>query len=697
MPANILQLLEFDKVCQVLACYAITPAGKVRAAALVPLREPDAVRRALQETSEMAEALARTFTLPLEPVEDVTPYAQRATSANIPLEPAALCRIAESMRMCARAANALKRLSYDCPALAQIGRDMPQCPELTERIGAALDRNARVLDGASPQLRAVRRRIRAQRQAVEQTLKRMCESANIRPHLQYASATICHDRYVLPVNAYRKHEVRGIVHGSSDSGATLYIEPLSIVEAGNALAAALGEEDEEVQRILWHLTHSVAAQADEICAAAEALSRVDIIRAKGAMSNAFGMCAPRISEDGFLNLQQARHPLLTYMTRPENSRAPEAKNLHPHDVVPLNIRLGGDFRILMITGPNTGGKTVALKTVGLLSLMACAGMNLPAEKATVPIFDRIFADIGDEQSLEQSLSTFSSHITRIIEIMESATERSLVLLDELGAGTDPSEGSALGEAILERLDEIRCRAIVVTHLGKLKSFATTRPGVENASMEFDLQTLRPTYHLQVGTVGSSNALHIAERLGMEPQILTAARALLDDDSGGEYGSIIDQVNLARQDAEQRRERLQYLEGEAARLKEQYEDSLRRLKATEDRRGADIGLKLREKLTALQEESERLHADLRYSHKTVARRVRKVRDGLRKCLESLSALLDGHTLERPLEKGDDVYVIKLHKWGTVMHVGRHNKRARVNVGNAEIDVAIEDLQPWGEHV
>jgi DNA mismatch repair protein MutS2 len=398
-----------------------------------------------------------------------------------------------------------------------------------------------------------------------------------------------------------------------------------------------------------------------------------------------------------MNLQEARHPVLTYLTRPELVPNPTADQLDFESVVPLDVHVGEDFGMLIITGPNTGGKTVALKTVGLLGLMTRAGMNVPAAQATIPFYDAIYADIGDEQSLEQSLSTFSSHMGRIIRVLRDATDQSLVLLDELGAGTDPAEGAALGEAVLAKLSQIGCSSVVVTHLGRLKTYAAAHPGVESASMEFDLGTLRPTYRLLMGTVGSSNALEIAERLGLGQDILERARQLLDTESGGEYSAVLDQVTLAREDAEQRRDRLRFLEQEAARLKGQYEEMLLRLKAEEERRGADVGLKFRRELEALRDQADSLHQELRHSYGGAAKRARAIRTGLDECLQRLSALLDGHSLERPLKPGDEVYVIKIHKWGTVKRAGRKGRRVQVLVGEREIEVDADELQPWGHDV
>jgi DNA mismatch repair protein MutS2 len=471
---------------------------------------------------------------------------------------------------------------------------------------------------------------------------------------------------------------------------------MQVIDMGNELAEQLGTEQEEVERILWALTQAVGAEAETIGMAVQRLAEADLVRAKALMSRAFGMAEPKLGAP-HMELREARHPLLLALTAPEDRTAPRAEDLDPAAVVPLDVRLGQDFRMLILTGPNTGGKTVVLKTVGLLCLMARAGMHVPAAQARVPDYDAVFVDIGDEQSLEQSLSTFSSHMSRIIRILDTATPESLVLLDELGAGTDPAEGSALGEAILCRLLEMSCQAVVVTHLGKLKTFAVSRPQAENASMDFDARTLMPCYHLIVGTVGSSNALEIAERLGLPPSILASARGLLDDESAGEYSSMLDEVRLVREDAEQRRDRVQYLEEEAERLKAQYEEAVARLKAEEERRGADLGLKIRDRLEEVAAEAARLYDDMRYSHKSLSRRVRDVRDGVQACIETVTDLLKGHKIDRPLKPGDEVYVIKVHKWGTVERVDRRRERVRVRVGDAQMEVAPEDLQAWGEDV
>lgn len=696
MNGDVQRVLELGKVNEILSGYTVTTMGADKAEQLSPVREAHSLRNALQETTEMAEALSEGWTLPLGRVEDMHGAAERAMAGGGPLEAGVLWRIAECLRAANRVAGSLTRLGRERPALVSLGHSLPRNPELVKRIRSAIDASGNVQDDASPELGQIRARIRKLRKRIEGRLRELIENGGVRPHLQYPNPTMVRDRYVLPVNAYRKQAVRGLVHGSSDSGATLYIEPMSIVEPGNELSEALGEEEEEVERVLWRLTRRVAAAGQDIVGATDRLGEVDLVRAKAMMSNAFDMCEPQITGGRDLELADARHPVLLWLTRQNESGMPEREDLRFQQVVPMDLHLGQEFDLLVITGPNTGGKTVALKTLGLLCLMARSGMHVPAQSATFPLYDAVYADIGDEQSLEQSLSTFSSHMSRIIHILRTATEDSLVLLDELGAGTDPAEGSALGEAVLERLVELGCCGAVVTHLGRLKTFAGRHTAVENASVEFDTNTLQPTYELSIGSVGSSNALEIADRLGLPDKLLSHARSLLDEEAGGRYSNMLDQVRTAREEAEQRRERMRYLERQAEQLKEQYEETLERLQAAEDRQTAEMGLRMRDKLEEMHQQAEKLAENLRYTAgKTVNRRARDLRDGLKQCLADIEDLLAGHRPERELQAGDEVYVIKVHKWGEVERVDQGRGRARVRVGNMQMDVPMDELQAWGE--
>ncbi len=697
MDADVIRLLEFPTLKRILAGFTSTGPGKELALALEPHDDPEQIELALARAAEMIEASEREFKAPLGSIEDIREPVQRAAVGGGPLEGALLWQIASFCQAAARVASALHRLAERYPALSALGTRIPPCPDLHKRIAAAIDPSGNVKDSATPRLAELRRQIKTLRRRIEDTLGSLIHNPAVSPHLQYPNPSICRERYVLPVNARRRGRVRGIVHGSSDSGATVYVEPLQTVELGNQLSEAQSSEEEEVRVILWDLTRAVAHDSENLLTAQETLALVDLILAKARMARRYRMSKPVVSRGKVLELHAARHPILLWLT--EDAEALDTPRRDPDfdAVVPLDIHLGDDFHLLVVTGPNTGGKTVALKTVGLLCLMARAGLHVPAERAIVPLYDGLYADIGDEQSLEQSLSTFSSHMGRIIRILGAATSSSLVLLDELGAGTDPIEGAALAEAVMAELVRRGSSAIVTTHLGQIKTFAAACPGAENACVEFDLETLRPTYHLSIGMAGSSNALEIADRLGMPPALLADARRQLNQASGGEYDRMLDQVHQATRDAEERRRRAQWLESEAEKLREQYERTLRRLKEEEQRTGADIGLKMKKDLERLAREANRLYDEVRFGHKSFARRVRDIRDGLRAALEGTEKLLAGHHPGRPIEPGDEVYVVKVHKWGEVLRVDGVRRRAMVQVGEMQMEVALDALVPWGSEM
>jgi DNA mismatch repair protein MutS2 len=351
----------------------------------------------------------------------------------------------------------------------------------------------------------------------------LLKDPKLREILRYPNATVSGDHYVLPVAVNHRHRIPGVVHRTSATGETLFIEPTAIAALSTERAVLKGEEEREIRRILRKLSGEVAKVAKPLSFAIELLARLDLITAKARFSRDFGMDEPDVNTEGRLWLRQARHPLLEHLFR-EQAKQPESER---REVVPIDVRLGHGFNLLIITGPNTGGKTVCLKTAGLLSLMALSGMHIPAgQGSSVPVFSDILADIGDEQSLEQSLSTFSSHITRIGHILRTADNKSLVLLDEMGAGTDPTEGAALGRAILDELDNLRCRAMVTTHLGDLKTYAFNNERAENGAVAFDVETLRPTYKLETGQFGMSNALKIAKRLKLPRELLQRAHRYL---------------------------------------------------------------------------------------------------------------------------------------------------------------------------
>ena len=694
MNADVVRVLEFPAVREILSGFTSTKPGRELALALEPMDDAEQVQEALARAAEMFEALQHRLRTTAAGVEDVREHVRRSNAGGAPLECRALWDIAMLCEASQNVGAALERLGESAPLLCETGRNLPRMPQLVKHIKQAVDPTAKLKDDATPRLAELRLRLRYLRRRIEEILTSLVRNPDVAPHLQYPNPSIHHERYVLPVNANHKHEVPGVVHGSSDSGATLYIEPTQTVELGNELSAAVDAEQDEVADVLRELTRHVAHESRSLLAAQQMLAEIDLLVAKARMARRYRMCRPAITDSKALEFLAARHPILLRLTERPAAETDPPREPNFDAVVPLDVHVGDDFSVLVVTGPNTGGKTVTLKTVGLLCLMARAGLYVPAERAVVPLYDDVYADIGDEQSLQQSLSTFSSHMSRIIRVLKAATERSLVLLDELGSGTDPLEGAALGQAVLNELVRSGCAAIVTTHLGQLKTFATTCAQAENACMEFDTVTLRPTFRLSIGTAGHSNALEIADRLGMPAILLEDARRLLNEASQGEYDRTVAQVRQAARDAEERRRRAQYLESEAERIKQEYERILARIRDEEDRTGAGIGLKMKDDLERLVAVAGQLYDELHFSHKSVARKVREVRDGLKTALERTQELVAGHQPKRPIQPGDEVYVTKVHKWGEVTEVDGVRKRATVQVADMLLEVPIEELVPWG---
>ncbi len=697
MDREVLRLLEYDKVRKILARMTRTSPGRSLARDLEPMDDPEILQRKIAETAEMRDAAGTTFHTPLTGVEEVREPVKRAAAGGGPLETGDLLRIARLCDAAETIGNGLKRLGQDAPHLQELGDSMPQCPGLKQHIRDTIDSEGHVVDEASEELAELRQRIQSLRRRIENALESITQGASSQQHLQYSKPSIYRDRYVLAVKSHHKSKIDGIVHGTSDSGATVYLEPMKTFELGNDLSEAQSAEEEEVKRILWEITRHVARQNQSLRRMQDLLAKVDLISAKARMASRYQMCKPEITEGDVLELREARHPILLRLTEHDDAETSEKRRPDFDEVVPIDVHLGDDFQLLVITGPNTGGKTVTLKTVGLLCLMARAGMFVPADTAQVPLYDGIYADIGDEQSLEQSLSTFSSHMSRIMRVLDRADEDSLVLLDELGAGTDPTEGAALGETILNDLVRIGASGMVTTHLGQLKTFTSGCPAAENACVEFDSETLRPTYHLTIGAAGQSNALEIADRLGMPQRLLQNARDILDGASDGAYGDMLDQVRQAKQDSEQRRERAQYLENKAEELKEEYEKRLARIKEEEERTGADIGLKIQDQLEEVESAADDLYDDVRFQRKSLAKRARAIRDELREVLDRTEDLVAGREPEMPLQPGDEVYVAKVHKWGTVDRLDEKRGRATVSAGGMQLKVDIDDLVRWGNEI
>jgi len=512
MDARTLRVLEFNRIADLLAGHATSVVGKELAHALAPATDLGLVRARQRETSEARAVLERDGSPPLGGIRDIR-SAVRGAVKDLVLEPAQLLDIAGTAFAARRLRAFLTGREMTCPSLAAQGRALGDFRALEDEIGRCIDSRAEIKDRASDELARLREKARSLRATLEQRLERMIHSPQYQRMIQEPLVTVRGGRYCIPVRSEFRAEFRGIIHGASASGATVFMEPLSLVDLGNDLAQAREDEEREVRRILAALSRQVSVAADDLLATVDLLGALDLIFARAALSQAQDAAEPDLNGDGIIDLAAARHPLLT------------------GEVVPIDLRIGEEFHALVITGPNTGGKTVSLKTVGLLSLMAQSGLHVPAKPGSrLAVFAQIFADVGDEQSIQQNLSTFSSHMAQIVEVMQAVprSANALVLLDEIGAGTDPAEGSALAKAILTELHARGARTVVTTHYGELKAFAYAQSGIENASVEFDPESLRPTYHLRIGLPGSSNAFAIAGRLGLPADIVAAARAMLGE-------------------------------------------------------------------------------------------------------------------------------------------------------------------------
>jgi DNA mismatch repair protein MutS2 len=508
--------LELEQVLERLARHASFSAGRECALALRPAPDVDTAIRLLRETSQARAILDRHTELSIGGARDIRPMAEDA-ARGIPLSPEAFLAIRSTLQSARAIRRSLARIADEVPDLVRISARMDDGTGLIDAIGRVINDEGAVLDGASPKLGALRVEVRTTQERLLGRLQRIL--AEHSAYLQEPIITQREGRYVIPLRAEFKGRLRGVVHDQSSSGATLFVEPLATVELGNRWREAALEEEEEIRRILAELTAKVGEQRIPLQGTVDALADFDSAMARARYADELNaeraelVEIPDAPEEEFspLLLYSARHPLLD-----------------PTKVVPIDIALRPGVKALVITGPNTGGKTVALKTAGLLALMTQCGMHIPAGPGSrTAFFDSVYADIGDEQSIEQSLSTFSAHVGQIIRILSSATPQSLVLLDELGAGTDPQEGSGLARAILAALLRRGIPTLVATHYPELKAFAYNTPGAENACMEFDLRTLQPTYRLVLGLPGRSNALAIASRLGLNDEILSEARSMVD--------------------------------------------------------------------------------------------------------------------------------------------------------------------------
>ena len=599
MDDRALEILEFPAIRERLSRLTAFSGGRERALALRPSADREEVVRRQRESAEAMRLLDLGVNVSLGGSSDVRALS-RAADRGQTLAANDLLAVSSVVRAGQRVRRALHATADEAPLLAEISSWIPDLGAVRVLVDEAIDERGEVMDSASSELASIRREIGVAHGRLQQRMQALVTSTAIRSALQDPIVTVRDGRYVLPVRADARGAVRGVVHDTSASGATVFVEPLAVVELGNQWRELQAQERHEVERVLREISSAVGAAADDIDALVDGLAHIDLALAKGRLGVELEARVPSdagaeqpwlVDAPAPLRLVEARHPLLE------------------GDVVANTIEVGDAFRALLITGPNTGGKTVALKTAGLLSAMGLAGLPLPAEAGSqLPVYEQVFADIGDEQSIEQSLSTFSGHMTAIIDIIERAGERSLVLLDELGAGTDPTEGAALAVALVDRLLASGGSLIATTHHSELKLYAQETPGVTNASVEFDLETLSPTYRLRIGLPGASNAVAIAARLGMPPEVIDEATRGL---AGAErdIGALLGELRAQLVAAEERGEQAGLDRDEANRLRRDLEAQLAALVADSTRMREEA----HERVRAEVREAERLLARMRTRH------------------------------------------------------------------------------------
>ena len=558
-----MEKLELDRVLDLLAERACCADAKARCRSLRPNGDLEDVRRALDETTAACTMSQVKGSPSFYDVQDVNASLERADRGGC-LSTKELLQIAGVLR-CARNAAAYCGDEDADSILKPMFSALTPNKYLEEKITGAILSEEEIADSASPELSDIRRHIRIQGAKIKDGLQKIISSPSFAKYLRDPIITIRQDRYVVPVKSEFKNEIPGLVHDVSASGSTFFIEPMSAVNANNALRELAIREKKEIERILAELSAEAAAYRDTISEDYRLMVELDVIFAKAKLSYAMGAGAPEMNDQGEIELRKARHPLID-----------------PKKVVPISLRLGSDFDTLIITGPNTGGKTVTLKTIGLLTLMAECGLHIPAgDGSRLSTFDRVLADIGDEQSIAQSLSTFSGHMRTIVDVVDQCDDRSLVLFDELGAGTDPAEGAALAMALIEYCRKAGSRVAATTHYAELKLYAMRTEGVMNASCEFDVETLQPTYRLLIGIPGKSNAFAISRKLGLSEDIIKQARDMVSQ-SDKDFEDVLSQLESQRQQMESARQEAERLRAETAKIKEQSEDMQAQIQKERDK-------------------------------------------------------------------------------------------------------------------
>jgi len=685
MKDRVLRVLEYTKIMELLTAHASAEQTKRRIREHRPMVDKRQIQAALDVTSEVQSLLIFTGSFHFGPIKTIEHGLKMAEigSSLMPRQLLEICDTLRTMRLLKQFILNNNRENKAFPFLTALAQAIAPQRAIEEAIENAIINDEEISDQASPTLRTIRRQIDAKHTAIRSKMESMISSRDMQRFLQDSIITIRQDRFVIPVKAEHKSHVPGLVHDQSSSGATYYIEPMAIVQLNNELKELHLKEKEEIEKILLALSQSVGEKAEYIRISLNASLELDFIFAKGQFSLSYNGSQPILNDDGIIRIKKGRHPLI-----PKNQ------------VVPSTLWLGETFGALLITGPNTGGKTVTLKTVGLLCLMSQAGLLIPADEGTtLPVFKKIFADIGDEQSIEQSLSTFSSHMTNIVSILADVDSDSLVLLDELGAGTDPTEGAALAIALLKELEIHHTRVVATTHYSELKQFALSNHYYENASVEFNVETLSPTYRLLIGIPGKSNAFEISKKLGLSEQVLERARQFVTHDSIA-FEDVLKQIEDNKKASEDELNHAFRLKMEADALKKTLDRKLEKLESQKEKALNEAKREAKALLLASKKESDDILKELKliqaHLPKEINQKIENLRSQLRQQIQDLDKpepLMEDYDGDPVLHvtQGQRVMVLSLGQEAVIMDKVNNRGEVPVQVGILKMNVPLKDLR------
>lgn len=682
MEKRVLKTLEYDKILAMLKERASCCISRELVDTMEPSGDFDTVERELKLTAEAETLFYKTGRSPVDDFPDMRHCLERMHAALF-LSTGELLGIASCLKAARIAKDILAKEVGEESYLYNLAGLLITHRSAEEEINRCIINEDEIFDGASPALARIRRAMRLANEKVREKLNSMIRSTAYQKYLQEPIITIRNGRFVIPVKQEYRQQVPGLIHDQSGSGATLFIEPSAVVELGNEYKKLLAEEADEIERILTELTAMLAPYADEIREDLNIMGQIDLVFAKAKLSRELNAVMPRLNRNNYVRIVRGRHPLI------------------PADrVVPIDIWIGRDYRSLIITGPNTGGKTVTLKIVGLFALMVQSGIFVPAnEGSEFPVFEHIYADIGDEQSIEQSLSTFSSHMKNIVGILDKADENSLVLLDELGAGTDPIEGAALAMSILEELNERHCICVSTTHYSEIKAFAMTHEGMENASMEFDIDRLCPTYRLYIGIPGKSNAFEISSRLGLPNSIIDKAKGFLKGEDV-RFEDIISSAQSQHRIAEEERKMAEEARAELEKLRADAERERRKLDEDRNRLQAKAKEDAKRIVADTKREMEKLIVEIRsikdIDRSAADRVIQAARDTLRAtetAVNEKEAIKKEDNTKPPktVRAGDTVNIVTLDQKATVLSAPDSKGEVMVQAGVMKLNVKLKDIR------